>query len=229
MYGPNLGWVFWEWTVARGFWEARGWPSRAKRMSVSLPILALNYWIKGERKSKSHPAPGPHLTQLAISPCLFIHSNWNAHGAQLLGTLQVSCWLCYKEASKFIALSLPERRWSELPISPYLFFPHTPLHVAYSSAAPTWICADETCQCRFHPTSTCIISLSLAYEEMHFLSCYLLNTKAYSISSERLMPAEKLLRWQLEYEYDWHYLTGLCEMHTSCEKKASFLFSLGTL
>lgn len=40
--------------------RGRGWPLRATSLSVSLPIVALNYWIKGERKTKSRPVPGPH-------------------------------------------------------------------------------------------------------------------------------------------------------------------------
>lgn len=178
MYGSNPGWLFWEWTSAQGFWEARGWPLRAKSLSVSLPILALNYWIKGERKSKSHPAPGPHLTRLAISPCLFTHSNWNAHGAQLLGTLQVSCWLCSKEASKFIALSLPERRWGEFPISPYLFFPHTLLYMLRIPRLLPHECVQMRLVSAVFIPLPPSLSHCLSYEEIHFLSCYLLNTKA---------------------------------------------------
>lgn len=133
MYGPNLGRVFWEWTCARGFWEARGWPLRAGStsgfLSQSQPSIT-------ESKARGEPNP---VRRLASSrPAGPGRLSLPARSLSVAGThTEHSSGEPRQRAAATEELqrsSLFLGRSADGPCSRRLLFPHAPSHVAHSSA-----------------------------------------------------------------------------------------------
>ena len=124
----NLGWVLWDWTGARGFQRARGLALEGQE-PVSFPSSPRPQLLNQRREEgqipsrawfSSHPARTDRLylpaCSLSLTQTHTEHSSWE--------TSQVSCWLCSKETSKFIALPWQGCRFV---LTSLFFFPHTPL------------------------------------------------------------------------------------------------------
>lgn len=225
MHVLNPCWAIWERSSARGFWEARGQPSRAKSLSSFPPSLSPQ--LLNQRREESqipprawssfHPAKPDRLSVPACSLTLTRthteHSSWEPR-ERAAG--------CAPKKLQSSLLFL--RRSADGMSSRYLLAPLCP-HTAFTC------CLFLSCShmdawrwdmsVSFSSLIHCLIS-----EEMHFSCCYLLNNfKAYSISSGRLIPAEKKSYCGDSWNMSMTDITRLVYMKcTPAVKKASFFF-----